>query len=255
MSAQSQGSSAPHLPAAHVPAARAQMLPFLLSFVAGYVDSCTFLALFGLFVAQLTGSFVTAGAGLVVHEQGFLIKVLGIPVFMLAAGATTILVATARDAGRSAWVWGLGLEAALLTGFLVVAFAAGPFVGSDQPAGLFAGLCGLFAMGVQSALVRLLRHGAPSTNVMTTNTTQIAIDATELLMTRFRSPAAKAATPRTEIEKAQQRCLELIPVMLGFFVGTMCGALAFAWIGIVCLVLAIGILLSLMVGAHHLGLA
>jgi hypothetical protein len=26
------------------------------------VDSCTFLALFGLFIAQLTGSFVAAGA-------------------------------------------------------------------------------------------------------------------------------------------------------------------------------------------------
>ena len=33
----------------------------LLSFVAGYVDSCTFLA-FGLFVAQVTGSFVLIGA-------------------------------------------------------------------------------------------------------------------------------------------------------------------------------------------------
>ena len=35
-------------------------VPALLNFVAGYVDSYTFLALFGLFVAQVTGSFVTA---------------------------------------------------------------------------------------------------------------------------------------------------------------------------------------------------
>jgi uncharacterized membrane protein YoaK (UPF0700 family) len=33
----------------------------VLSIVAGYVDSCTYLGLFGVFVAQLTGSFVLAG--------------------------------------------------------------------------------------------------------------------------------------------------------------------------------------------------
>lgn len=43
-----------------VPAA----MPMLLSFVAGYVDSYTYLALFGLFAAQVTGSFAFAGIGL-----------------------------------------------------------------------------------------------------------------------------------------------------------------------------------------------
>ena len=43
-------------------------VPFLLSFVAGYVDSYTYLALFGLFAAQVTGSFVIAGAELVTHD-------------------------------------------------------------------------------------------------------------------------------------------------------------------------------------------
>ena len=41
------------------------LTPMLLSFVAGYVDSYTYLTLFGLFVAQVTGSFVIAGAELV----------------------------------------------------------------------------------------------------------------------------------------------------------------------------------------------
>jgi uncharacterized membrane protein YoaK (UPF0700 family) len=36
-------------------------IPVVLSIVAGYVDSCTYLGLFGVFVAQLTGSFVLAG--------------------------------------------------------------------------------------------------------------------------------------------------------------------------------------------------
>jgi Protein of unknown function (DUF1275) len=35
-----------------------RIIPPLLCFVAGYLDSCTFLALFGLFVSQVTGSLL-----------------------------------------------------------------------------------------------------------------------------------------------------------------------------------------------------
>jgi uncharacterized membrane protein YoaK (UPF0700 family) len=37
-----------------------RMVPVSLGFVAGFVDACTFFALFRLFVAQVTGSFVIA---------------------------------------------------------------------------------------------------------------------------------------------------------------------------------------------------
>ena len=49
----------------------ARTASLLLSFVAGYVDSCTFLGLFGLFVAQVTGSFVAAGAQMARGEHAF----------------------------------------------------------------------------------------------------------------------------------------------------------------------------------------
>jgi len=75
-------------------------VPTLLSFVAGYVDSCTFLGLFGLFVAQVTGSFVVAGSHLVAKDPDILIKVIGIPVFFLAGMATTVLAALAARRGR-----------------------------------------------------------------------------------------------------------------------------------------------------------
>ena len=48
--------------AAAAPAPLPRPVPPLLSFVAGYVDSITFLALFGFFAAQVTGSFVVAAA-------------------------------------------------------------------------------------------------------------------------------------------------------------------------------------------------
>jgi len=58
--------------------------PMLLSFVAGYVDSYTYLALFGLFAAQVTGSFVIAGAEFMTHDYGIAGKLLAIVTFIFA---------------------------------------------------------------------------------------------------------------------------------------------------------------------------
>ena len=69
-----------------------RLVPALLAFVAGYVDIYTFLALFGLFVAQVTGSFVTAGAELVTHDLGITGKVLAIAAFLFAAALTAGLI-------------------------------------------------------------------------------------------------------------------------------------------------------------------
>ena len=149
-------------------------VPAVLSFAAGYVDGCTFIALFGLFVAQVTGSFVVAGAVLVVAEKGTLIKVLAIPVFIFGVAVATAAAWVARHMGWRVSPIVLGLESLLLAGLLTAPLAVPDMNNPDQPAALVAGLCGLCAMGVQSAFVRLLMRGAPSTNVMTTNTTQLA---------------------------------------------------------------------------------
>jgi uncharacterized membrane protein YoaK (UPF0700 family) len=219
----------------------------LLSFVAGYVDTCTFLALFGLFVAQVTGSFVVTGTELVLPEPGFLLKVLAIPIFVLAAAATAVLVSMMPAARYSGWPLVLGLEAALLIAFLLIGLTDSPFVGPDQPAAVAAGLCGLAAMGVQSAAVRLLGHGAPSTNVMTTNTTQLAIDAAQLMMARFRGMSADQFLSQAEIGKTRQRLGDTVRVMLGFLVGVVVGAPAFRSFGFICLAPVIGVLLCVAV--------
>ena len=225
------------------------MLAYALSFVAGYVDACTFLALFGLFVAQVTGSFVTAGAAPVAPEAGLIIKTLAVPVFMIAGAATTILVSVTRRLGRSVWAWTLGLEILLLTAFLWIGVRYSPFRAPDQPAALMAGLCALAAMGVQSASVRLLGQGAPSTNVMTTNTTQFAIDATHLLLARLRTGAPNKFVPDFEVGKTRQRFAETARVMIGFFVGVVLGALAYRQFGFTGLAPAILVLLGLFVAA------
>jgi uncharacterized membrane protein YoaK (UPF0700 family) len=225
-----------------------RIVPALLSFAAGYVDACMFLALFGLYVAQVTGSFVVAGAELVAHEEGFLTKILAIPVFFAAGVFTTILAEVLRRRGHLALVWTLALECALLAALLALGLAV-PFTRDpNAPFTLLAAMLGLSAMGVQSAAVRLLLPGVASTNVMTTNTTLFAIDTGELLLGwhgRRRGDAQAAA----QYSAAQTRLAVLIPLGLGFLFGTASGAIGYMWVGLWCLAAVMAVLLGLIVWA------
>jgi uncharacterized membrane protein YoaK (UPF0700 family) len=227
------------------------LVPPLLSFAAGFVDSCTVLALFGLFVAQVTGSFVLAAAAFVTHEQGAVTKVLAIPVFLLAAALTTVLTVTAERRGRAAIAWALGLECAVLTAFLFAVLVSAPAHDPNADVVVVASLLGLFAMGTQSATVRLMMKNVPSTNVMTTNTTQIAIDATELALAwqaRRRAPADEAAA--AAFDAARGRIARLFPVMFGFLLGTAAGTLAYVTTGVWGLLLPLAIMYGIFAWAR-----
>jgi uncharacterized membrane protein YoaK (UPF0700 family) len=216
----------------------------LLSFVAGYVDGCTYLALFGLFVAQVTGSFVLTGAQLVTPSPGILVKLVGIPADM----ATTVIVSSVERRARDALPPALALEAVLLTCLLVSWLVGSPFPGPNLPAVLSTSLCGLSAMGVQSALVRLLVQGSPSTNVMTTNTTQFAIDTTELVLAWSSKRSAPSDTrPEAEHTEMLRRWTKHWSVMLGFFLGTLAGVDAYVRLDLWCVLLPIAIIGTLLV--------
>src|SRR6516165_507914 len=87
------------------PAGNAKTASLFLSFVAGYVDSSTFLALLGFFVAQLTGSFVTVEAQIAQHQQGILLTIFAIPTFLLAGIQGH---AAAKHQGLSLMAWAGG---------------------------------------------------------------------------------------------------------------------------------------------------
>jgi len=222
------------------------IVPPLLGFTAGFVDSCTVLALFGLFVAQVTGSFVLAAAAFVTHEQGAVTKVLAIPVFLIAAAATTALAVMAQRRGRPALRWAFGLECVVLTAFLIALLAGAPLDRPDTIAAVVASLLGLFAMGAQSATVRLLMRNVPSTSVMTTNTTQLAIDATELILAwqaRGRAPADAAAA--ATYVAARTHLARLFPIMAGFLLGTVAGTLAYVVTGLWALMVPLAIMYAI----------
>src|SRR5262249_8753837 len=115
-----------------------------------------------------------------------------------------------------------------------------PFGGRGEPAVFWASLCGLSAMGVQSALVRLLIKGCPSTNVMTTNTTLFAVDATDLVIAwRARRCAPHDAAAAVTYAQVRARFAVLWPIVLGFVLGTGSGAVAYARLDLWCVLLAV----------------
>lgn len=199
-------------------------VPILLAAVAGYVDACTFLGLFGFFVAQVTGSYVLAGAHMVAGWPGSA-ALLAVPVFFAGGVAATLVAIAGQAAAGCALAWALGFEALLLIGFVVAFAIAGPFAGAEAPVAVVASLFGLAAMGVQSALVRLLMRGVASTNVMTTNTSQIAIDATQVALGRLWGRGGDEA--RRHYEVCRRRLRGGLPLPLGFLAGTAGGAVAF----------------------------
>jgi uncharacterized membrane protein YoaK (UPF0700 family) len=215
-------------------------IPVVLSVVAGYVDSCTYLGLFGVFVAQATGSFVLAGALFVKSEPGALAKLFAIPVFFLAGAGVTVLVHSLRERPHAVLASSLGIECLLLVGFAISCLAGMPFRDTEAPAAIVTILFGMAAMGAQSALVRLLMRGVASTNVMTTNMTLLAINATEILLGWIeRRKAGSTGSLNPNYAQAQNEFAALLPIVLGFFVGTALGAIAYMNVGLPCVLLAI----------------
>jgi uncharacterized membrane protein YoaK (UPF0700 family) len=215
-------------------------IPVMLSVVAGYVDSCTYLGLFGAFVAQVTGSFVLSGTLFFRSEPGALAKLLAIPFFFVAGMAVALLAHSMRGRPRATLAWSLVVECLLLTGFLVTSWAAVPFQSPDAPGAIIALLFGMTAMGVQSALVRLLMRNVASTNVMTTNTTLLAINVAEMLfgwIERRKSGPTGGLNP--DYAQVQNELAVLLPIGLGFFVGTALGAIAYISVGLSCVLFAI----------------
>ena len=220
-----------------------------LAFIAGVVDACTVFALFGLYVAQVTGSFVLIGTQIVNPDIVNVIRTLAIPLFF-AAGFAAVLLAELSGNSRRALIATLGVELLLIGALAVIGLAASPFSHPTAPLALVAGALGVTAMGVQSALVRLLMRGVASTNVMTTNTTLAAIELAQWLVAARRlakHPDDVAAT--TARRRARDAFANLWPVLVGFLAGACCGAVGYTQVGFAIMALAVALLATVLVWA------
>jgi uncharacterized membrane protein YoaK (UPF0700 family) len=177
----------------------------LLAFIAGAIDTFSFLSLSGLFAAHVTGNFVLLGATLVLgHPAGVWSKVLAVPLFAVGVWAASVGTAALQRAQRGLLPWLLGAEFVLLSAAFGVAMALGPFVNADSPPALLLGLLLILAMGMQAALGQLTAPQEPPTTVMTTTLTRLVVDLSTLASGVFASGAERERTRQAAVRLAEQ---------------------------------------------------
>ena len=180
------------------------------------------------------------GRHLLGSEAGALAKILAIPSFFFAGMAVTVLVHLMKGRPRAALAWSLAVECILLLGLLASCLVGMPFRDLATPSAIVALLFGMAAMGAQSAMARLLMRDVASTNVMTTNTTLLAINVTEMLLGWIeRNKADPLGTSKAGYAKARSEIATLLPIWLGFLAGIALGAIAYITLGLPCVLLAI----------------
>jgi uncharacterized membrane protein YoaK (UPF0700 family) len=208
------------------------LLPVVLSTTAGAVDVIGFLALGGLFTAHITGNLVVVAAHYVTGGFSEVGPLLSVPVFIAVLAAVTLASGAFEREGYAPRRALLVLQAALLAGCLGLGVRFGPFPDAERPMAVFVGMLGVAAMATQNALVKFALPDAPSTAVMTTNTTQLTIDLATLAGGRGQSDNRASA---------QRRASVTFPCIIGFVGGCAAGAVLEVHLGLWALALPVAL--------------
>ncbi|ONN67976.1 YoaK family protein [Herbaspirillum sp. VT-16-41] len=204
-----------------------------LAFLAAYVDTLGFIALFGLFTAHVTGNFILIGSALAdTSQMSILLKFLAFPAFIIGVAVGRLLIAAIQRRNGRALGWSLVLQLVLLIGFMVCGMAAAPVQSPTAGWVMASGLLGTASMGVHSAISRLLLAHLAPTSLMTGNVTQVVIDMVDMLR-----GASDAGTT--------ERCIKFVWPVLSFGVGAIAAAFAYHAIGFAALVVPVLILVAL----------
>jgi uncharacterized membrane protein YoaK (UPF0700 family) len=199
------------------------ILPTVLGFNGGYVDTVGFLSLQGLFTAHVTGNFVTIGAALVFGTSGIVAKLLALPVFCVVIIATR-LISFNLPARRPALQTMLTVKLLLLLVAAVLAIAIGPFANGNGAAAIIVGMTLVSAMAIQNAVHRIHLAADPPTTLMTGTTTQIMIDIADMIR----------GVPEAARDAVRSRLRRMCVAVVIFAAGAAAGALLFHVLGIWC---------------------
>lgn len=188
--------------------------PFVLSVLAGATDIIGFLGLDGLFTAHITGNFVVLAAHLIDGNAAVSSYLLAVPVYMLVLLLTRMFAARVERKSKSTLATLLALELLLLFAFMGLSVVCRAWVDPTSGLAVTAGMLGVSAMAVQSALVQLAIKRSPSTSVMTTNLTSLMLALADLLVHDGKATGTDA----------RARVLHFLPVVVGFTLGCVLGA-------------------------------
>ncbi|GAA3839663.1 DUF1275 domain-containing protein [[Pseudomonas] carboxydohydrogena] len=204
-------------------------IAILLAFNGGVVDTAGFLGLHGLFVAHVTGNFVTMGAAIIGGGHGFIGKLLALPEFVVIVALARLAGTAMRRRNWPAMPILFVIKILFLIVFAIMAIWHGPFSDGDAPIALWTGAAGVAAMAMQTAVQRVHLADMPPSTMMTGSTVQATLDAVDLL-TRAH-PEQKAAT--------RARFNRLCCTIFAFACGCAISALLFSYVGFWCLLLAV----------------
>ena len=200
------------------------LLPLVLSFNAGFVDTAGFLSLQGLFTSHVTGNFVTLGASLVLGTSGTIAKLLALPVFCAMVLAARWIGTLLSHHATQPFVPLLILKVALLTAGASLAIHFGPFHDGDSWQAILTGMVLVAAMAIQNAVHRVHLGNAPPSTVMTGTTTQVMLDIADTIY------------PRQGAERPTTRLIQMSTSIVIFAIGCGISALLYARFGIWCFV-------------------
>jgi uncharacterized membrane protein YoaK (UPF0700 family) len=206
----------------------------LLSFVAGYADTSTFVGADGLFSAHVTGNFVIFAYDIVTNQiASSWIKLIAFPVFILAVFISILIIDHVNDDKRA--VNRLIIMEGIL---LILAGLISWFYRHESRASILKDLIPMFvvfALGLQNACGRLFaKEVLAPTTVMTGNVTQIIIDLTGYLKKGDRRK-----------QNLKLKIVHSMYVILPFMLGCIIGGLITKSVGLESTVL-IGLLMLLL---------
>jgi uncharacterized membrane protein YoaK (UPF0700 family) len=207
----------------------------ILSYVAGFADTSTFVSADRLFSAHITGNFVILAYDIVTnHIVDSWKKLIAFPVFIVAVFISTIMIDYIDDDKKAVNRF-IFLEGFLLiTAGLISWFYRHENMSAIQE--VLIPMLIVFAMGLQNASGRLhAKEFLAPTTVMTGGTTQFIIDLTGYLKNKDQ-----------ENQNLKVKLAHAVYVILPFLIGCISGAFitkadglgSFAFIGLLMLLLA-----------------
>lgn len=203
----------------------------LLSALAAFVDTAGFIALYGLFIAHMTGNIVVAGLFLAnEHPKSVLIRLGVVPVFMVAVAGASLFARWVRRRNGCVLSLLLRCEAVALLAFLIAGTLWGGRVqgGENEELLFLLAIPGVAAMGIQNLLTKYSLGQQTPTTIMTGNLVQWTISGTLLLWHRL-SPHRFDATE--EIQTARRQFARMNFVLAGFLLGASAGAAGIIFFG------------------------
>ncbi len=188
-------------------------LPALLSLIAGMADVIGWLTLGGVFTAHITGNIVVFAAVLAGGGGSHLTQILLIPIFgVFVLVADQLVHRFNRGVNDHAHLL-LFVQFGLLAAAGVANWALVPSRDPQGGAAFVVAAIAVMAMAAQNTFLHLSRKQAPTTAVMTGNVVMALVSGLALL----RHDADR--------DVAAQHWTATWPLLLGFFVGCIAGAL------------------------------